>query len=192
MNALRYAKPSSCPWPRLVEQTLLVPDPSDPKQMMAFFALPMYQKKMNLSGIPLPPSSNNSYATIMIKGFPRRVKAKELKLWELEFDTWVLFKSSEIRQMRGILLPIQKGKLIKIDASFYFHRAKVMTLKDTPKKMDVSNRLKHLHDKLAEALGVDDCLFFDGSFQKRIIEDHKEQKVDVKIELVDAPWLLSN
>lgn len=118
---------------------------------------------MRLNGLPMPPSSNNMYATVG----RRRIKSRETLTWERDTDRWALKNAQELIQARALLgQAVAKGEVIDIDAQFWFRYEKVLTIKGKPKKLDTSNRIKGLHDALARLLRIDDCHFWHGSFEK--------------------------
>ncbi len=124
---------------------------------------------MLLMNLPMPPSMNGMYDSAIIDGKQRRVKAANMKAYERDMATWALANSSTLRELRAQLAMRPNGFYLTVDATFLFHRANVRTLKGLPKRNDTSNRIKALHDQLAQLFGVDDCWIWDGSFKKRVL-----------------------
>lgn len=78
-----------------------------------------------------------------------------------------------------------------MDCIFYFEKSRILSKKLLPKQLDVSNRLKALHDALAKALLIDDCHFFRISAEKQIVPDKRQEGVTVFIEPCDIIEILS-
>jgi hypothetical protein len=84
--------------------------------------------------VSMPPSSNNMFATVIIKGKPRRIISREYKAWrKAETDKLTLHwqRSGSPRFERHLSLTIHLG------------------LKYTG---DISNRVKAIEDLLAQAI----------------------------------------
>ena len=70
-------------------------------------------------------------------------------------------------------------------SDFWFLRENVLTQKGLPKRNDVSNRIKALHDQLSQLLGIDDCWFWGVTACKRVLRPGKRiEYVDVIVTLV--------
>lgn len=148
---------------------------------MAPFALPEVLTQMLLTKIPMPPSMNHAYATVEIEGVHSRVKGAKMRAFERDMATWALANMSDLRRLREIV----RNRFIRIDADFWFERSAVLTKDGKPKRNDTSNRLKALHDQLAELLGVDDCWFWDGSYRRSILPVSAQfEYVNVEVSLL--------
>jgi Holliday junction resolvase RusA-like endonuclease len=118
--------------------------------------------------LPMPPSENQCYATDFHT--KRRFETKELSEYKSRFQAWSIKRFKEIADLQGKLKwdMADHRQQIRIDAYFFFQYeelfTKPTTSRDRPrrKKMDVSNRIKPLHDCIAAMLGVDDSRFFIG------------------------------
>lgn len=123
---------------------------------------------------------NHAYATAYVGGRQIRVKSKEMRLWERQFMAWAMQHTLAIRYGKE-WLEKNPGKLLDIQCDFYFQRRSIFTLDGKPKRNDTSNRLKALHDQVATALAIDDSLFFDGRFRKRMLKNGSSDFVNVTI-----------
>lgn len=65
-----------------------------------------------------------------------------------------------------------------------FERSRIISKKGTFKRMDVSNRLKAIHDCFATALLIDDSMFIEVSARKRAVAKEREGAI-VTIGLCD-------
>lgn len=63
-----------------------------------------------------------------------------------------------------------KGLYIRVETFIFFNYFDLFTQQGIPKKMDGSNRIKALHDTLADVLEIDDCWFWDTEIRKREIK----------------------
>jgi Holliday junction resolvase RusA-like endonuclease len=80
---------------------------------------------------------------------------------------------------------IKQGNEIELICKFFWNESDVYTkgskAKHRVKKKDVSNRIKPLHDAIAEAFDVDDMYFFKHTEEKMISADNIEPYVVVDI-----------
>ena len=162
----------------------LVPDPVDPRQLIPLYALREDDSVIELNGIPMPPSGNNVYATLMLRGRPVRVKSKPMKLFERDAAQWALRAGLALTQARVMAQTLDIGTALQVDCLFHFHRKSVLTLTGRPKRNDTANRLKPLHDSLSGILGIDDCHFWNGSFEKLVVPDQVPEHVTVRIQRI--------
>lgn len=111
-----------------------------------------------LQGLPMPPSSNQQYSTVikMVGGFrqTRRVKSKEAAIYQRAFQSWSIVNSAKIKEVKAIVNAWNTG--LECTMYFIFPREKLLTKKNQLKKLDVTNRIKQIHDLLADALDIDD------------------------------------
>ena len=129
----------------------------------------------NLTGFPLPPSANGLYKSVG----RRRAKSSDYLAFERSAIAWMRWHTIEIDEARELTLLTGPNRYIHIDCVFYMLRERIICKSGLPKKNDTSNRLKALHDALSQILGIDDCYFFSGSFDKVAVDDPSEVGVDV-------------
>jgi len=129
--------------------------------------------------LPMSPQSNNMYATLPDR---RRIPSKELKLYQRMMQEWAL-KNQFIAQTarKRCQEIVNSGNFLFVEAHFFFKKEKVFTKVGGVKKMDVSNRIKAMHDCVSEIIGVDDCYFWSVSAQKNILEFNEPERVTVTI-----------
>lgn len=130
---------------------------------------------VNLVRFPLPPSANALYANFG----KRRIKTAVYKQFEQAARFWLLRNSRQIDEARSLTLETGPRKFIHIDTVFFMLRKNIICKDGTPKRNDTSNRLKALHDVLAQILGLDDCWFFSGSYDKVAVDLPKHVGVDI-------------
>lgn len=106
----------------------------------------------------------------------RLVKSKEARLYSIKVNQWYLKNKSAVDKIKEIL----RGKTLRVDCVFYFPKEKLLTKKNTLKKLDYSSRIKSCHDELAKLIGVDDSHFISGYCCKKI-SDNDEAYVDITI-----------
>lgn len=163
-------------------------DPVDPKQMIPAFALPRIEP-MNLTGFPMPPTSNNMYRTGRLhSGKIGRFKSADTRRWEADVANWALKHSADLIRIRGwIRSEVTLGKVLDVHTRFWFHRSKIVSKKGTPKRLDTTNRIKGVHDILARLLEVDDSYFWHGSFEKLAFDEPLDHPGFVDILIGSAP-----
>jgi len=105
-----------------------------------------------LTRFPLPPSSNQLYASV--RG--RLIKSMEGR----KYDNLVqLFKLKKFKELDRIQKELNDGSIINIETIFVFTKNRIIGKKGQVKKLDTSNRIKTCHDGLAKILEIDDSLF---------------------------------
>lgn len=130
---------------------------------------------ITMARVPMPPSSNNQYATIIRHGRPYHVPSAKLKVFQKEMARYGIEHSSMLPFYRDkVQYWLNDEKFLEVRVVFFFKKSQLFTLKDKPKKLDVSNRLKALHDMLSQLLGVDDSLFFKIAAEKTISDNGSE------------------
>jgi len=134
--------------------------------------------------IPLPPSSNAAYKSFVRGGKIRHVCHPDLVAFKRDFGLYQLSNLAAFRLAESVLKE-PKGRL-GIHCSFFVGSEKLMTKKGKLKRWDVSNRLKALHDCLAEALGIDDSLFMDISASKYVMPEKTRPSVRVELSFQSA------
>lgn len=127
----------------------------------------MEQKTESITflGLPMPPSVNAIYANNKFAG-RGRIKTEAYRYYLRDVEYWRLKHLSVVNAARASLQNMPSGHALRLSYKFWFARNSVLTLKGRPKRNDTANRLKPLDDALAPLLGIDDCLFWDGEFEK--------------------------
>ena len=124
---------------------------------------------MVITGLPMPPSANALYRNVN-RRFGKgsgRVKTNEYKIFESKIKQWAWQNPDQFTLARTFIKQVQsRGDLIRLDLTFFFERSRIITKDQRPKRLDTSNRLKAMHDALANMLGFDDCLIWSGAFDK--------------------------
>jgi hypothetical protein len=114
-----------------------------------------------LQGLPMPPSSNGQYSTVitMKAGFrqTRRVKSKEAVIYARSFQHWSIVNSDKIKEAKAAISSWNTG--LECTMYFIFPKEKLLTQKNQLKKLDVTNRIKQIHDLLVTALDIDDSWY---------------------------------
>jgi Holliday junction resolvase RusA-like endonuclease len=137
-----------------------------------------------VTGIPIPPSSNAQY-----KPYKNHHTGKlsfkaslELQTYKRELDLCFYKNPGQfLGNIKKLQSWLDHGIYFEVKATFFFNVKTLLTQKGTPKKMDVSNKLKALHDGLAKLLQVDDSLFFKISAEKRLTHSNEVESVVVEI-----------
>jgi len=119
-------------------------------------------KSILIQNFPLPPSENQIYRNVPRVG---RVATQELKDYKRACAFWGM-ANKQYKQIFWELAQEYPGHVLKVDAYIILKHERLWTKDGRPKKLDASNRLKALHDQLAEYLGIDDKAFFNVSAEK--------------------------
>lgn len=128
---------------------------------------------MLLTRLPIPPTSNR----FLIPAHGRLIKSPEARRYETTMRVYELKYFKQIEQIRELFA----GKTIRVDRYFVFDKARVISKKQTIKRLDTSNRIKILDDCISKLIGIDDCHFICGVAEKLWCEDPREEQVIVKI-----------
>lgn len=152
--------------------------------------------KFTLSQIPMPPSSNHQYAAMAVRGghsakngerlwFGKLRPTRELEDYVKAVAAWAKTNEVAVAKAKSFIRNeiLLKGQMVRIDTYACFHGTNLWTQKGLAKRMDGSNRIKALHDCLAEILQVDDSHFWSGSFEKL-----ETEKGEPWVFVVLKPW----
>lgn len=139
--------------------------------MESFFAMAKEMRTIHFSGFPIPPSSNNQY----IQRGRFRVASVQLRAFKQTFEACGVMQAGAIKQAKEIL---KAWPSLTVHCVFNFNYTRVFTKKGEIKRMDVSNRIKAIHDCLSELIERDDSHFFLVSAEKRVSET-EEETVDI-------------
>lgn len=118
-----------------------------------------------LTDLPMPPSENHAYATIKIKGSLRRIKSKELRVFEAFIEFYRSKHADLINEAKKF---IEQHPKLSITTEFYFEESRLFCIDGRIKKLDASNRVKAANDSIAKMLGIDDSRFFESIAIKTI------------------------
>lgn len=140
-----------------------------------------------LLALPLPPSANSLYAYRKVRlGAQRgKIKTKEYRAFEKRMQDWALINGRQLQVAKEFIQKLNKHSVLDIKTVFYFQSKRIWTKDWRPKRLDTSNYLKALHDVVASLLDIDDCYFWNGSYEKIALGDaHTPEHVDVIISMV--------
>lgn len=135
-----------------------------------------------LDRFPLPPTVSAAYINQKRSG--GRTKGHKLKLFEADVTKWWMINRpliSHARKALGDEILADKASMIKIDAWVCFHYGSLFTQDGERQKMDVSNRIKALHDSLANVLLIDDRYFMVGETAPVVIKDYEDECVTLML-----------
>jgi hypothetical protein len=130
--------------------------------------------RLLIKGFPMSLTSNHQY--IVSRG--RLIKSSEYRKYSIRVHNWALKHKGAFDKLREIL----RGKTLRVDCAFVFPREKLITKKNTLKKLDYSNRIKSCFDELSKLIGVDDSHFISGYCCKKI-SDNDEAYINITISI---------
>jgi Holliday junction resolvase RusA-like endonuclease len=119
-------------------------------------------KGYELKGIPMSITVNQAYSTLP-NG--KRVRSSKYNAYIKEFEGYIYTRKQEINRLKVNL--DGHNKLIA-ELSFEFEKERLYQPNGTPKKMDLSNRVKVVEDLIFKYLEIDDSLVF------KLIAEKKE------------------
>lgn len=107
------------------------------------------------------------------------MRSHAYKMFESAARKWMILNPEMVDEARQLTLDAGPNRFIHIDTVFRMLRKNIFTKEQKPKRNDSSNRIKALHDVVAEMLGIDDCYFWSGSYDKVAVDDESEVGVDI-------------
>lgn len=126
-----------------------------------------------LKRFPLGPSSNSIYSSVN----GRFIKSVEARKYEALVNMYGLKEFRIIEQFKKLVKP---SDVFHVDMYFVFLRDRLVSKKETIKRLDSSNRIKSASDGLSKILGIDDSRFITGSYHKAYCKfPHEEQIIIV-------------
>ena len=131
--------------------------------------------------LPIPPTSNHQYIPIRQGRSCRLVSSQKLNDYKKAMQAYKFTSPIFLQQSHQMKLWKEEGHIFEVRAIFFFHTKNIYTKRGDVKKMDVSNRLKALHDSLAELFDIDDSFFFRVAAEKVETHDHLTEMVCVEI-----------
>ncbi len=117
----------------------------------------------------------------LLRGKIRHFPAKGLREFKVAMKAYFLQNHVTMKLAREAL----SGHALSIHTSFGLEKSRILTKKGSFKRLDVSNRLKALHDEFAKALLIDDCCFVQLSALKYCVLTALDEKATVTIALTD-------
>lgn len=133
-----------------------------------------------LTGIPIPPSVNGQYSTFVRRGRAIRIKSKEAVDYIKAFELWAIQNFRNLNEARNSII-LWNSKFVEVSMFAGFKKERVLCKDVSPKKMDISNRTKLIHDLLAIKINLDDCCFVRTPAEKCTCPDGVEEELVVVI-----------
>jgi len=131
--------------------------------------------RIYLFGLPVPPSVNGQYKSILVGRKIIRAKSSEAVSYEKVFASWAAEHRDIVASARK---EVQRwASPLSVSMYVCLERSKIFTKDGRMKRMDVSNRSKSLHDLLANVLGVDDSIFSHTPMEKVLCDERGEQVI---------------
>lgn len=131
-----------------------------------------------LKKIPLPPSSNQIYASV--RG--RLIKSQHARIYSNQCQIWAL-KNFKLLDM--IKDHYKSETTLEVNYIFVFHKQRLVGKKNQIKKLDAANRIKVIQDELAKMIGIDDSLFLKTTIEKVTCESESDQQVIIEIKAAE-------
>lgn len=128
-------------------------------------------KSLTIGKFPLPPSSNNQYFPMVIKGVPRQVPTAKLKLFKKQMADWHLSRDRLAQQARMFTLDcFARKNFVRLDTYWCVPKDEIFYKNGNLRKSDLFNRLKALHDEFCKIAGFDDSRIKAGYVEQMGIE----------------------
>lgn len=118
------------------------------------------------TNFPMSPSSNSMYSSFN----GRLIKSKEARIFVELTKKWSWSHFQKIQAFKAKY----ENQTLRVDTYFVFNRNRFFTKNGKIRKLDFSNRIKAAHDCFSDILGVDDSMFLEGYFCKKITNDSRD------------------
>jgi len=120
-----------------------------------------------INRFPMPPTINNSLASIRIGNSFRQIKSVDARAFDKQVQIWINRNEASLKTIRQeIKAKMDDGFQLRIMCYYCFAHEDLWTLKDKPKRLDTNNRIKATLDGIARAIEVDDRHFFGEEHEK--------------------------
>lgn len=130
----------------------------------------------------IPPSSNNQYLLVRHNSKTFHVPSRELSAFKKHIKCYPVQYPREFAIYKARMSDwVRDKKLLEVSCTFFLNYSRLFTKIGNPKRLDCSNRLKAIHDCVADLFGIDDCLFFKIHAEKRSIEESYREKAIIEI-----------
>lgn len=139
------------------------------------------EKSVLFVDLPIPPSSNSQYKLARWGGKTHHVASQALKTFKIVMRQYPYTCNEFLESKHKIQHWVNQGELLQIHCSFFLYKKRIFTQAGTVKKMDVSNRIKALHDCISELLEIDDSIYFRVVAEKRLCHDNLNEMCVVEI-----------
>lgn len=135
-----------------------------------------------LEDLPIPPTSNSQYKLFRRGLKTYHVPSAELKRFKKDMEAWALKNHKRCIDIKNAIHGRSHIPL-SCECIFYFKKERIWTKAGKPKKFDVSNRLKAIHDEVCKLIGIDDSEFFSISAKKIPTEGFPEcVNINIRLE----------
>lgn len=127
---------------------------------------------IEIDKFPFPPSENEVYSS----NGRFRFANKKLKDYKSIVLVWRAMNIPVVERLQKEL----SEKKVGIRAYFHYRKERVFTKDGSPKRNDVTNRIKPLQDCLFEIIGSDDKWVFEFSCKKLCSEDEPYVRLELE------------
>lgn len=125
--------------------------------------------EIELKDLPIPPSANSLHFNRKETGGFGRGRTSAYQNYLNQMRIWSNLNQHSLSLARAITLDLRPGQALRIDQAFFFTKESILSKSGVPKRNDVFNRIKALHDALSQLLGIDDKMFWEGYTTKRLV-----------------------
>jgi hypothetical protein len=141
-------------------------------------------KSITVGKFPLPPSSNHQYMPLVMHGklggknvgkpVARLVPTPSLKAFKFAMINWHMQRKRLADQSRLFVLEcFARKNFVRLDTYWCIPKGELFYQNGNPKKSDLFNRLKALHDSFCEIAGFDDSRIKAGYAEQMGIEGNE-------------------
>lgn len=132
--------------------------------------------------LPFPPTSNKIYIVYMSQGKVRHGASQVLREFKRDFYHYEKCHALLCLQNRNLAQEwVKKNFVLHIHTEFFFEKSRIFTKDGRIKKIDLSNRLKAIHDLVSTLLRIDDSIFFNLSATKKEAKPGEQEHASIHI-----------
>lgn len=120
-----------------------------------------------IKNFPLPPSVNNSLASVVINRSVRQIKTSAGRAFDAKVQEYILKNKHHLDMIAAeIKVSMDLGYQLKIMCYYCFNKSDLWTKDKRVKRLDTNNRIKATLDGVSKAIGIDDRHFFAEEHEK--------------------------
>mgnify|MGYP001606455229 FL=1 len=106
-----------------------------------------------------------------------RVATKDLRNYRDDMQAWSIINHAKIVHTKLLV----KNQILRLDFTYYLNERKLFCKDKSPKRFDVSNRIKLIEDSLCHHLGTDDKFVWEITAIKEAINNKDTERVSATV-----------
>lgn len=153
------------------------------QQRFSFMDMNEPRHSVYMEGLPISPSTNGLHKTVFQRGRTFRAKSQEYVDYTNVMKQHYLMNASIYIAALHLVSQWKKDGYTRfqLNATFYFEESRILCKDGSPKRLDLSNRIKSLEDVLFKLLNLDDKHIFKLFLEKEVVRKGKQESVTIEL-----------